>query len=57
MTANEHRPRAAAILIVPLVVAVVLTLVLVVWAVLGLAATVFTRSAHGTLMKPVSSSA
>jgi hypothetical protein len=30
---------------------------LVVWAVLGLAATVLTRSAHGTLMKPVSSSA
>ena len=31
--------------------------VLAVWAVLGLAATLFTRSAHGTLMKPVSSSA
>ena len=31
--------------------------VLAVWAVLGLAAALLTRSAHGTLMKPVSSSA
>ena len=31
--------------------------VLAVWAVFGLAATLVTRSAHGTLMKPVSSSA
>jgi hypothetical protein len=30
--------------------------VLAVWAVLGLAATLVTRSTHGTLMKPVSSS-
>jgi hypothetical protein len=31
--------------------------VLAVWAILGLAAALLTRSAHGTLMKPVSSSA
>jgi len=31
--------------------------VLAVWALLGLAATMVTRSAHGTLMRPVSSSA
>ena len=31
--------------------------VLAVWAVLGLAAALVTRSAHGTLMRPVSSSA
>jgi hypothetical protein len=31
--------------------------VLAVWAVLGVAATLITRSAHGTLMRPVSSSA
>jgi len=31
--------------------------VLAVWAALGLAAMLFTRAAHGTLMKPVSSSA
>ena len=31
--------------------------VLAIWAVLGLAAALLTRSAHGTLMRPVSSSA